>query len=121
MEDEKSSPVGGRVIGPAFNVDISEAQAEKLAHELIVIAGNVYDPRPVTRLFQDFLDDRVVRFRPVPAAGECPPIDNIPDEEKRLATGVFEERKHTLGLATPGTEMDIGYPDRAERPRHNGY
>ena len=78
-----------------------------------MIARNVNDPRTLANLAKDFLDNVVVRLRPVPRPLQTPAVDDIADEVDRLCFGVFEEVEEKLSLAAASSEVQVRDPNRA--------
>src|SRR6266436_651198 len=70
------------------NVSVS---APKCADEFVVISGHVNNRHALACFAQDFLNDVVVRLRPVASASQLPDIDQIADDIELLAIVIAQE------------------------------
>ena len=84
------------------------------ARELVVVARHEDHARALARLAQQLLDDVVVRLRPVPVAAQLPAVDDVADQEQRLAVGAPQEVEQRARLAAGRAEVQVGDPDRAK-------
>jgi hypothetical protein len=116
MNHEIAPPVAGRVNGMLDDLDATEVHAVIVAQELVVIAGDIDDARPLARLAQELLHHVVVRLRPVPARAELPPVDDVADEIDRVGIVVAEKVEQPVGLTALCAEMHVGNEQRAKRP-----
>ena len=104
----------GRLVDPLLgHVDAAEVVVQVLARELIVVAGDEDHARALARLAQQLLDHVVVRLRPVPVPLELPAVDDVADQEQRVALGVLEEVQQRPRLAAGRAQVQVGDPQRA--------
>ena len=82
-----------------------------------MITRDIDQSRPLARLAQQFLDDVVVRLRPMPAGGELPAIDDVAHQIDGFRIVMAKEIKELLGLAGARAEMHIGDEQRANSSR----
>src|SRR5262249_26091593 len=80
MNDEVALAVGRGVNCLPLDLDPAKRQAEELTGEFIMVAGDEHHPRAAPNLTQQFLDDVIMRLRPVPTGAEPPAIDDVADE-----------------------------------------
>ena len=85
----------------------AEGQAEELTGEFIVVARNEHHPRAAPNLTQQFLDDVVMRLRPVPAGAEPPAIDDVADEVDGVGLDMAQHIQDKMGLATARAQVQI--------------
>ena len=90
------------------DLDAAEMRSVIGPQEFVVVAGHVNDCRALARLAQHFLDEVVMRLRPVPARLQRPAIDDIADEIDRLGIVILEEIQQLAGLRAARTQMDVG-------------
>ena len=86
----------------AADFDPAEVHAAKGPYHLVVIARDVNDMRSLARLAQDLLHDVVVRLRPVPLTAQLPAVDDVADEEERVAA------RRTVQDFSDGIAQDAG-------------
>ena len=67
VDHEVTPAVGGFVRRRFHHFDTAEMSAVIIAQELVMIAGQIDQPRALARLAQKLLHDVVVRLWPVPA------------------------------------------------------
>ena len=91
VRDPQSLAVDREVNGILDHFDTAEGKADELTTELVVVAWDVDDASAFARHTQEFLYDVVVFLWPVPALAQLPTIENVADQEKRLAAVSFEE------------------------------
>src|SRR5271170_7688132 len=99
MNDEVALAVGRGMDRLPLDLDPAESQAEELTGEFIVVAGNEHHPRAAPNLAQQFLDDVVMRLRPVPAGAEAPTIDDVTDQVDRVGLDMAQHIQDKMGLA----------------------
>src|SRR5690606_30461654 len=116
MQHHKPPPVGRIVKGGAADFDTAETQAGELAEHLVVIAGNIDDPRAAPGALEDPPDDIIMCRRPVELLLEPPAVDDVANEIERFAVRVVEEVDQQFGVAALGPEMDVADPDGTEFP-----
>ncbi len=113
VEHHQPAAVGGVVERRAADLDAAEIEPGELAEHLVVIAGDIDDPRAALGALEDAPDDVVVRRGPVELLLQPPAVDDVADQVHRLAVDIVEEVDQHLGVAALGAEMDVGDPDRA--------
>ena len=113
VHDEKAPAVGSLVLGVAHDLDAAEREADELARELVVIAGDEHHARAAPHFAQQFLDHVVMRLRPVEARPHAPAVDDVADQKIGVGFVVPEEIEHQLGLAAARAEMHVGEEDGA--------
>ena len=99
MNDEIALAVGRGVDRLALDLDAAEGQAEELAGELIVVAGNEHHPSAAPNLAQQLLDDVVMGLWPVPAGAEPPAVDDVADQVDRVGLDVAQHVQDKVRLA----------------------
>ena len=77
-----------------------------------MVAGNIYDASALAGFPQQFLNHDIVRCRPVPYAFEPPPIDDVTNQEDRIGVIMLEQTEQLFGLATTGSQMNVGEEQR---------
>ena len=100
----------------ADDLDAAERQADELAGELVMVARHEDHPRAAAHLAQQFLDDVVVRLRPVPAAAHPPAVEDVADQEVGVGLVVAQEIERQLGLTAARAEMKVGEKNRPVTP-----
>ncbi len=90
-----------------LDLDPTEGQAEELAGEFIVVAGNENHPRAAPHLSQQFLDDVVMRLRPVPAGAESPAVDDVADQVDRVRLDMAQHVQDKVRLAPARAQVQI--------------
>ena len=114
VQEQEAAPVGQRVNVLADDADVTKGDAEVVAQGFIVIARDENDPLAVPRAPQDLLHKGVLGLGPYDVAAHRPEVDDIADEEDVLRRVAAHEAKQTIGLARPGTEVNVGEEDRAD-------
>src|SRR3974390_631178 len=84
-----------------------------IAKPLVVIAREIADLRPFPGLAQNLLDNVVVALSPEPRLSQSPAVDDVAHEVEVFGFGVAQEVEEKIGLASAGSQMDVGDPDRA--------
>ena len=92
---------------PPLDLDAAEGEPEELARELVMVAGNEHHPRAAPDLAQQFLDDVVMRLRPVPARAKPPAVDDVADQVDRVGLDVTQHIEDKMGLAAPRAQVQI--------------
>ena len=117
VENQKTSSVRCFVNGFFQNLNVPkggkgvvEEKIETFSHG-IVIAFEIDHPGSAAGFPENFLDDRIMVFRPIPGSLHRPEVNNIADQKKSLRFGVPEKMEQSVGLATPCSEMDVRNPD----------
>ncbi len=77
------------------------------AHDLVMVAGDIHDPRAAPRLAEQFQHHRIVRLGPIPGALQPPAIDDVADQIHGLGIVVLEEVEELFGLGAMRAEMEI--------------
>ncbi len=113
VDDEIALAVGGGVDRLAPDLDAAEGQAEELAGEFVMVAGNEDHARAAPDLAQKLLHDVVVRLRPVPAAAKPPAVDDVADEVDRVRLDVAKHVEDEIGLTAARSQMKIRKEQRA--------
>ena len=120
MNDEVAFAVSRCMDRAALDLDPAEGQAEELTGELIVVAGNEHHPRAPADLAQQFLDDIVMRLRPVPAGAETPAVDDVADQIDRVGLDMAEHVQDEMGLAAARAQVQIREKKRPVSMRRMG-
>ena len=107
MNDEITLAVDRGVDRLPPDLDPAEGQAEELTGELIVIARNEHHPRAAPHLSQQFLDDVVMRLRPVPAGAESPAVDDVADQVDRVRLDMAQHIQDKMRLAPACAQVQI--------------
>ena len=79
-----------------------------------MISGNEDDARAMPDLAQKFLQDVVMRLRPMRSAPDFPEIDDIADEVDRVGFDDAQEVEQGLGLRRARPQMHVGDEQRAK-------
>ena len=83
VHDKDAPPVGGGVHRVRNDLDAAEIAGE-LRDKLIMVARDIDQPATFARLAEKFLDDVVVRLRPIATPPQRPDVDQVAYEIKRL-------------------------------------
>jgi len=112
MGDPQPATVGREVF--AFQPDFYTPKevAVVLARKLIMVAGNVDNPRALAHFTQQLLHYIVVGLGPVPAFLQPPAIDNIPNQIQGVGVVAAQEVEQALCLTTRCSKVQVGNPDR---------
>src|SRR5271166_3887569 len=113
MQHKEAPAVCGDVDRFLGDFHATELQANVPAQPLVVIARDVNDPGALADLAQDFLNDIIVRLRPIPRFLQPPAVDDVANQVDRLGFGFAEKIEEEFGLATARAEMHVRNPDRA--------
>ena len=100
MNDEVALTVGRGMDRLPLDLDPAEGQPEELAGEFVVVARNKDHPRAAPNLAQQFLDDVVMRLRPVPAGAEPPAVDDVADQVDRVGLDMAQHIQDKMRLGT---------------------
>ena len=114
VKNHQTAPVRRVVKGRPGNFHPAEIHAGEGPNHLVMIAGDVDDPRAAVRALEDAPDDVVVFGRPVELLLQPPSVDDIADEVQCLAVRMVEEVDQQFGIAALGAEVDVADPDGAE-------
>ena len=117
VDHEVAPAVGAFVNGMFGEFDPTEAGADVIPQELVVVAWDVDQPRPLADLAQELLYDVVVRLRPVPARFEAPAVDDVPDKINKVSIVAPEEVQQERRLASLRSEVDIRKEKRTDSDR----
>ena len=90
MNNQHAPPIRSLMDGALLDGDVAVISAEA-AHEFIVVAGDVNDPRPFARFPEQFLDHVVMLLRPIDSAPHLPAIDQVAEDVERLDFVVAQE------------------------------
>src|SRR6478672_9783465 len=107
VNDEIALAVSRSMNRPSLDLDAAKGQAEELAGEFIVVAGNEHHPRAATNLAQQFLDDVVVRLRPVPARTEPPAVNDVAHQVNGVGLDMTKHIQNKMGLAAARAQVQI--------------
>ena len=77
-----------------------------------MVAGNEHHPGAASHLAQQFLDDVVMRLRPVPAGAEAPAIDDVSDKVDSVGLHIPQHIQNKMGLAAARAQMQIRQEQR---------
>ena len=107
VQHQQAATLARRVHAAAEHFDVLEPQPDERAHVVVVIAGDVDDPRSVLALLQQQPQHLGVRRRPMEAAAQAFEIDDVADEIQRVAARVAQKIEQQLHPAGPRTEMHV--------------
>lgn len=113
VNDEVTLAVGGGVNDAFREAHGAEADAEEFFEELVMVARDERHPRLLAVLAEQFLDEQIVFFRPVPFPAQLPAVDEIADDVKVLALVVTEEGEEFVHLGMLRAEVNVRDPDGA--------
>ena len=113
VHDEIALAVGGGVDGLALDLDAAEGQAEELAGEFVMVAGNEHHAGAAAHLAQKLLHHVVVRLRPIPSRAQPPAVDDVADQVNRVRLDVPQHVENEMRLATARSQMQIREEQRA--------
>ncbi len=94
--------------GGAHNFDAAEIIAYVVAGELVVVAGDIDDPRALAGALQELLHDVIMGLRPIPARFQPPAVDDIADKIDRIGFIMLQKSEQHLGLTSLCAEVDVG-------------
>jgi hypothetical protein len=117
VKNQKRSTVG-RFVNDFFqNVNIPEGRKRIVEKEIerfphgVMIPFEIDHPCSMAGFPEDFLDDCIMGFRPIPGSFHRPEVDNVSDQKKGLRFGVPEKMEQSFGLAPPCSEVNVRNPD----------
>jgi hypothetical protein len=110
---EVAPAVSGGMDRLPLDLDAAEGQAQELARELVVVAGDEDHSRAAPDLPQKLLHDIVVRLRPVPARAQPPAVDNVADQVYRVRVDMAQHVQNEIGLTTARSKVQIRKEQRA--------
>ncbi len=115
MQDQQAAAVGGGVDQFLGEVDLAEGQlaGDELAHEAVVVAGEVADAGAAPGLGDDGADDAALVRSPVEAGAHFPAVEDVADQVELFAVVALEEIGEAGGLAAGRAEVDVGNPEGA--------
>jgi hypothetical protein len=88
-------------------------QFDVLPCKFVVVTGDISDMRPFPRLAQHFLNNVIVRLRPVPGTAQLPAVDNVTDKVQIFLFVATKKIEEKVGLAAFGAKMCVRNPYRA--------
>src|SRR5439155_25271792 len=112
VNDEHPTSVCQTMNGMLLNGNVAVG-TEKSGEHLVVVTGDVNDPRSLARFAENLLDDVVVLLRPVTAATQLPDIDQIAHDIERLAFVFAQEIEQRAGIAATRAQMRVRNPRRS--------
>ncbi len=107
MNDEVALAIGRGMDRLSLDLDPAEGQAEELTGEFIVVAGNEHHPRAAPNFAQQFLNDVVMRLRPVPTGAEPPAVDDVADQVDRVGLDMAQHIQDEMRLAPARAQVQI--------------
>ncbi|MNE27256.1 hypothetical protein D3C80_1206590 [compost metagenome] len=113
MNHQQAPAIGGQVLGLVDQLDVAQHQFGIAAQELVMVAGDVDDFGAALAHGQQTADHVGVRLGPVHAATQFPAIDDVADQVDAVRLVALEELRQVLGLAIPGTQVHVRYPQGA--------
>jgi len=114
VNEQETPTIGGFVDEFVDHLDLAENDAAVVAQHLVVIARDEDHAVAMPCPAQQFLDDRVLRLRPVDTAAHRPEVDDVADQ-KSLLGGVFaQEIEESVRLARPRAKVDVGEKDGSD-------
>jgi hypothetical protein len=111
-QHQQAAAIGGFVDRRTPDFDAAEIQPGELAEHLVMIAGNIDDPRAAPGPFQYAPEDIIMAIRPEKPLLHPPAVDNIANQIEGIAIHMIEKIDQQIGVTAAGAEMDIGNPDR---------
>ncbi len=91
---------------PLCHLYAAEVHAGKGSQELVVISGNIDDPRALARLAQQLLHHVIAALRPVPVALQPPAVHDIANQNQRVRLMVAQEIEQKIGTRGFGAESE---------------
>lgn len=107
---------GSGVQGVRKDRDAAHLQVGERAQKIIVVSGDVGHLGAFPHFAEQFLDDIIMRLRPMPAPLEHPAIDHVADEIPLFGVMMLEEIEQPFGLAGVPAEVHIRNPEGAVQP-----
>jgi hypothetical protein len=117
VQHQQPRAIGRYMNGAIDQLDATEMHAREVAQELVVIAGNIDDPRALARLPQKLLHDIAVALRPVPRFPEPPSVDDVADQVDRVGVMPAQEIDKPFRAAPARAKVEIGEKKGAEMTR----
>ena len=115
VRDEQAAAVARRVDRVARDLDVAELHARERVQVVIVVAGDVDDPRAFLALLQQQAQDLGVARGPVEALAQILDVDDVADEIEDVAARMAQEVEQQIDAAFARAQVDVGQPDGAER------
>ena len=109
VNDEQPAPVRRCVDGARFDLHRAVV-AHKPGDVFIMVAGDVYHPRPLASGAQQLLDHVIVRLRPVDAPPHGPDVDQIAHNIERLKLVGAQKFQERIGGTAFGAQVNVGNP-----------
>lgn len=113
MDHQISTAIGRYVNSMGNNLDSPHIEPGEILKELIVVPMHVNDPGILAILPEDFLNDGVGIFTPVPSAFQFPAINKVSDEVEILTLILTQKLEEGAGLGVTTPQVHIRNPDRA--------
>ena len=115
VRDEQAAAVARRMDRVARDLDVAELEPGERVQVVIVVAGNVDDPRAFLALLQQQAQDLGVARGPVEALAQVLEVDDVADEIEDVTARMAQEVEQQIDAAFAGAQVDVGQPDGAER------
>ncbi len=97
--DEQAAPCARRMDRVARDLDVAELEPRERVQVVIVIAGNVDDPRALLALLQQQAQGFGVTGRPVEALAQVLEIDDVADEIEDVTARMAQEVEQQIDSA----------------------
>ncbi len=107
MNDEIALAVGRGMDRLPLDLDPAECESEELTGKFIVVAWNEHHPRAAPDLAKQFLNDVVVRLRPVPARAKAPAVDDVADQVDRVGLDMAQHIQDKMRLAATRAQVQV--------------
>ncbi|MNC90489.1 hypothetical protein D3C83_65930 [compost metagenome] len=107
MQHQQAAPVSGFVHHLVADLDLAEQQAIERARCLVVVARHEHHPRALVGLFEDALQHQAVGLRPVATLFHVPEVDDVADQEQRVALHPVEKVSQEVGAATGKAQVHV--------------
>ena len=106
VDDEQPATVGSGVNGAGLDGDVPEIVVIR-GDELVVVSRDVNKTRAFAGDAEEFLDDVVMRLRPVKTTAEAPDINEVADDIEGFKFPLAQEIEQCICLCASCAEMNV--------------
>src|SRR6202011_4695595 len=117
VKDKNSPAISSCVNAVLLDCNVTIASFEP-RHKFVMVARDVNHMRAFACLPQNFLDDIIMRLRPVDSTPELPDIDQVANDVERSNVIIPQKRQQGQGIAGPCAKVNVRNPCGPETSRH---
>ena len=104
------------MLGLQHQLDPAKAHPGIVAQHFVVIARDEHHPGAAMRHFKNTAQDFIMRIGPIPAPPQPPAVNDVANQEQRIAFDRAQEIDQHRRIATARAEVNIRNPHRAVTP-----